>query len=214
MKIACISDTHRFHRQIIVPKCDVVVFAGDAGWEDWIGGYQSLLDFMKWYGSLNAKFKLFIPGNHDWLSVWDRKLVEELAENNGIYYLIDDWILIENIKFYLSPWSKRFCGWAWNLPENEDLIIAHWNKIPANTNVVITHSMPYEILDKTIYGDEHVGDEWLLERLKVIKPKLYVGGHLHFQGGQQVRIDDTLYVNASVCNEQYEPINKIQIIEI
>mgnify|MGYP003291242387 FL=1 len=39
-------------------------------------------------------------------------------------------------------------------------------------------------------------------------------GHIHGDGGKQLQIDDTLYINASLCDEHYEPANYIVSIEL
>jgi len=47
-----------------------------------------------------------------------------------------------------------------------------------------------------------------------IKPKLHVFGHIHEHGGKIVDDGATKFVNASVMNEVYDPINPIVNIEL
>jgi len=50
--------------------------------------------------------------------------------------------------------------------------------------------------------DEHLGCKLLADRIKVVKPKIHVCGHIH-SGNGYVKDDDTKYFNASVLNENY-----------
>ena len=47
----------------------------------------------------------------------------------------------------------------------------------------------------------------LKERVDELKPLMHVFGHIHYSYGAE-KINDTLFVNASICTEQYNPINK------
>jgi Icc-related predicted phosphoesterase len=46
-----------------------------------------------------------------------------------------------------------------------------------------------------------------------IKPSLNVFGHIH-EGYGYKQIDETLYVNASICTDRYQPINKPIIVDL
>lgn len=35
MKIVCISDTHTKHQEVILPKGDLLIHAGDVSWVGW-----------------------------------------------------------------------------------------------------------------------------------------------------------------------------------
>jgi Icc-related predicted phosphoesterase len=217
MKICCISDTHRAHREVEVPPVDMVIHAGDIGLEDY-NGFALLNDFIDWFNNLPAKHKIFISGNHDWLSYLNKQMLFDLAKENGLIYLQDSSVTIEGLKFYGSPWSLEFNNWAWNLRRDETIATACWNQIPEDTDVLITHEPPYNILDYVVRGDSVItpplGDCWLLDRIEQIKPKLHVFGHIHFCGRQTLKIQDTLFVNASICNEVYETINPPIVVEI
>jgi Icc-related predicted phosphoesterase len=212
VQIVCISDTHRLHRQVKIPPADIIIHAGDIGWEDWVGGYACLVDFFEWFGNLPIKTRIFVAGNHDRIAEWDSRLVREMANTKDIHYLVDEAVSIDGFKFWGSPWSLEFCNWSFNLPRDKEMATNHWNKIPMNADVVITHSMPYGILDKVGQDTDELtypslGDEWLRNRISKVMPKLYVGGHLH--GGYGVyREKDIQFVNASVCDEGYEPVNE------
>jgi Icc-related predicted phosphoesterase len=49
--------------------------------------------------------------------------------------------------------------------------------------------------------------------LEKIKPALHVFGHIHEDYGSMV-IDDTLFVNVSICTRRYVPSNKPTVVEL
>jgi 3',5'-cyclic AMP phosphodiesterase CpdA len=63
MRIVCISDTHECHRDIELPRGDVLVHAGDI---TFLGMRPSIVrDFNAWLGEQNFRLRLVVPGNHD-----------------------------------------------------------------------------------------------------------------------------------------------------
>jgi Icc-related predicted phosphoesterase len=147
---------------------------------------------------------LVIPGNHDrcfeHLENECRRLVEEVDRT---FLLIDRTIDIDGVKFYGSPWTPWFYGdvWSFNIPEKEGAAKAIWEKIPADTDVVITHGPPYGIRD---YCDRHAGCSVLGSRILEIKPRAHIFGHIHEGAGQSL-IDSTLYVNAAFMDKGSGP---------
>ena len=58
------SDTHGKHRDVIVPEeADIVICAGDAVEDNFNGDEYD--DFIDWFSSLSANWKIFIPGYHE-----------------------------------------------------------------------------------------------------------------------------------------------------
>ncbi|MDX1489621.1 MAG: hypothetical protein R3268_15545, partial [Acidiferrobacterales bacterium] len=63
-----------------------------------------------------------------------------------------------------------------------------------------------------------VGCLELLQRVREVKPKVHFFGHIH-EGYGVSRSDgaglgETLFVNASICDGDYKPINKPQVVRI
>ena len=87
---------------------------------------------------------------------------------------------IDGVKFWGSPWQPAFYDWAFNVPRGRQLA-EMWALIPDDTDVLITHTPPYGILDQVENG-ELVGCEDLREALLRVKPKLHVFGHIHGKG--------------------------------
>jgi Icc-related predicted phosphoesterase len=59
----------------------------------------------------------------------------------------------------------------------------------------------------------NVGCELLRYRVDQIKPLVHVFGHIHDAYGA-AHIKDTLFVNASICTEQYVPSNKPIVVDL
>ena len=139
------------------------------------------------------------------------KVTETLEKYDGITYLQDNSIMVgepdETIKIYGSPWQPEFHNWAFNLPRNGWELGQKWSDIPVDTDILITHGPAYGFVDKVIGRSENLGCELLAERIKTIKPKIHVCGHIH-SGRGIIFNDGTLYINASVLDEQYNYTQK------
>lgn len=206
-RIVCISDTHNCNEQITVPDGDVLIHAGDATIR---GTIDEIERFNEWFANLPHEHKIFVAGNHDWLFEINQKAARRLLDPE-IIYLQDDSVEIENLNFYGSPWQPCFYDWAFNLNRGAE-IRAKWRLIPADTNVLITHGPPHGILDETPAGDR-AGCEELLARVREIKLKLHVFGHIHNGYGEAEKFG-VRFVNASVCDEYYEPTNAPVVIDL
>jgi Icc-related predicted phosphoesterase len=215
MKIVCISDTHLRHvwprPTIEIPEGDVLVHAGDATFR---GNDKEVGDFAKWFDNLPHKHKVFVPGNHDIGFETQPDRYRRYFKNTHI--LIDQEVVIDGIKFYGSPWQPEFCDWAFNLPRG-DALAEKWAMIPEDTDVLITHGPPLGIGDNVgdVYlAGERVGCDRLRTRVEEVKPQLHVFGHLHNGYGVYNQYGETVYINAAVCDEHYEPTNKPLTYEI
>lgn len=59
----------------------------------------------------------------------------------------------------------------------------------------------------------NVGCEELISIVKQIKPSYHIFGHIHESSGMEI-IDGTTFINASICNLKYQPINKYYTFEL
>jgi Icc-related predicted phosphoesterase len=209
MKIVCVSDTHlQVGNKFKIPDGDVLIHAGDATPN---GRLEHTAQFADWLSRQPHKHKLFVAGNHDYAFQVQRGYAVQLIEAAGARYLEDSGVIIDGRLFWGSPWQPEFMNWAFNLPRGPELK-RHWDLIPEGTDVLITHSPPLGILDMTDRG-EYVGCEDLRDAVQRVRPKLHVFGHIHESHGQERR-DDTLFVNAAICDSRYRPGNKPQVIEL
>ena len=117
-----------------------------------------------------------------------------------------------NLSRFFSPYQPEFCDWAFNLPANSPQIKQVWSKIPDDVDVLITHGPPAGILDKTFDGIR-VGCPQLLQRIKQVKRRLHVFGHIHEGYGREEH-DSTIFVNASTCTLSYKPTQPPIVVDI
>jgi Icc-related predicted phosphoesterase len=196
MRIVCVSDTHNQHNKIKLPEGDVLIHAGDFSM---LGKVPEVGAFLKWFGEQPHKHKVLIAGNHDWLFERESTLATSMVPE-GVTYLNDSGAVIEGLNFWGSPVQPEFGNWAFN--RNQFEIDQHWQLIPSNTDVLITHGPPRGVLDWTVPCMNEVGCPDLLSRVLSVKPKLHVFGHIHEAYGQK-QFEDTLFVNAALCDECY-----------
>jgi Icc-related predicted phosphoesterase len=206
VKIVVISDTHNQHEKLTLPEGDVLVHCGDSC----NAGFKSELDnFLKWFGKQPFKHKICIAGNHDWHFFRNRTDALAACGSLGITYLEDQGVTIDGYVFYGSPWQPPFFNWAFNLPEEE--LAVKWSMIPANTDVLITHGPPLGILDGA--PKKHVGSYTLLDTVAEVRPKVHMFGHIHESYGMCANTT-TQFVNASICNLRYRPVNTPWVVEL
>lgn len=211
MKLVCISDTHGMHDRIkSMPKGDILCFAGDF---TNIGSKTDIIRFGEWLSRQKYKYKIICAGNHDWGIFWKRQKAQEwlTQKDNSIFYLQDETITINGINFYVSPFTPTFCDWAFMLDRGLPLQ-KKWAQIPKDTDVLITHGPPKGILDPDINGNS-VGDLDLLARVRMLNLKAHIFGHLH-EGYGVLNSMGTKFINASICNDKYQPINNPIVVEI
>ncbi len=205
MKLVIISDTHTKEKDLILPKGDILIHAGDFDIRDPL----DFNDIFDWFESLDFKYVIWIAGNHDLYMEHLYKSDMKPQRSEKIFYLCNSSIEIEGIKFWGSPFTPQFgIGWAFN--EHRQDLIKIWNTIPDDTDIIITHGQPFGINDQ-VRGISQ-GCAFLRDRVKEIKPKYYIGGHIH--EGYGIYCDEkTVYVNASIMDEFYKPCNKPVEIE-
>lgn len=206
MEITCISDLHGYFPRL--PGGDLLIVAGDLTSHDL--GHQYDL-FGDWIRGQPYKKKVVIAGNHDGLLEEGRW---HIRPPEGFDYLQDSSTEYEGLKIYGSPWTPNFGAWSF-MKDRGAPMKEIWDKIPDDTDILVTHGPPLYILDtitpKSTVKLDHVGCGDLYERLGEIMPKLHVFGHIHGSYGKMMLKGvgpNTLCVNASYCNEDYQPGNE------
>jgi len=218
MIICAISDTHGKHKELDLTKypADVLVHAGD-----WTGGrdlgLSETINFLDWLSAQPYNHKVFIAGNHELqIEADEDKFRELLLMYPDIIYLQDSEVVIDGIKFYGSPYSNEFYNWAFMAEDNE--LSKIWDKIPDNTNVLVTHGPAYGCHDqvKRAYGrDNCVGSKSLKHKKLSLQGtlKAHISGHIHEAYGVNTSNGCT-DICASVLDERYKLVNKPIILEI
>lgn len=201
MKFVAISDTHCRHRNIKLPKGDVIVHAGDISYR---GDQREIYDFLNWFGNLPFKHKIFIAGNHDFFFEKEKETAIRSLIPAGVNYLKDEEVIVNGIKIWGSPFTPQLYRWAFN-KKRGDSLARHWNTIPSDTDILLTHGPVYGVLD-LIVNENHAGDKDLLRRVLEIKPKVHICGHIHESYGM-VKRNGIKFINACLLNEAYELVH-------
>lgn len=215
MKIVAISDTHNKHESLTIPDGDVLVHCGDFSTG---GSLTELMKFNMWLGTLPHKHKIVVPGNHDFICEDLPELCRQ--EFTNAILLIDQMLLIEDKKFYGTPWVPEYGRFAFMLSEAE--LALKFSRIPNNLDVLITHGPPKKVLDKVRSG-EYAGSESLYKRCLEVRPKVNVFGHIHegygkmeFMPYSQIKWggQGITFLNVSNCDVRYKPVNPVVTFEI
>lgn len=211
MRIVAISDTHGHHKVLGVPPCDVLVHAGDYSGR---GIQDELHMFLLWMQAQEqAVHKVMVPGNHDIFCEEFTAVARNMATARGVHFLIDEPLELDGMKFWGSPYTPEFYNWAFMRPRGHR-IRQHWDAIPTDTDVLITHGPPHGLADSNIQG-EHCGCMDLLERVMIVKPKVHIFGHIHESRGEcKLPSMRTKFVNASSICHQHRRIMPPTVIEV
>lgn len=210
MKIYHLSDTHCHENLVNIPQehIDMIIFSGDeSNSRDPYRNENEARPFFTWFSNLTAKYKIFIAGNHS-SAIAKRLITPKEIEDMGIIYLENDWIEIEGLKIYGSPYSPTFGDWSFMKARHKMQEL--WAHIPDDTDIIITHTPPKGCLDLTYNRNgelERCGCKSLLNRVLQIKPKLCLYGHIHsFEdilnaGTMKLANYDTIFSNGSVVTD-------------
>ena len=197
MKILHLSDTHGAHHRLRnLPEADIMVHSGDFCM---VGEEREALDFLNWFCSLPYRHKIFICGNHD-SCLYDAN-IDGLDSN--VHYLCNSGIEIEGLKFYGVPMFTEDCI--------SDRQTRNYANIPSNTEVLITHSPAYSILD--FDDDINYGSKEILIRLSEFQLKAHLFGHIHRQHGMTEQ-NGIIFSNGAIMNDNYSKLNTPNIIEL
>jgi hypothetical protein len=126
-------------------------------------------------------------------------------------YLQDEAVEIEGLRIWGSPWQPEFLDWAFNLPRGAALR-EKWDRIPSGTDVLITHGPPQGVLDRVDEGRRE-GCADLLNAVARVRPRLHLFGHIH-EGYGCLERDGTTFVNASICDRAYRPVNPPVVVDL
>ena len=208
MNIWHISDTHTYHKQLKIPNnIDLIIHTGDASDSDITAiNNNEMIDFLDWYESIcPGVMKIYVPGNHD-VSIARGFITDEDFIKRNLIYLNNSSIVLNNIKFYGTPYVPFISNrWEFQIKRNKSAIM--WNLIDFDTEVLLLHGPPKGILDLSfgLYTNdlEQCGDKSLANRIAELKSLKYVFfGHMHdnLEGCNNygvLKIEDKVYSNAT-----------------
>lgn len=182
MRFVLGSDLHGFLPE--VPHCNLLILAGDI-LPDINQEVFVETKLGPWLDRISAENIIATWGNHDWLPFYGWS-----SSTLRWHLLVDESTKINDLNFFGSPWSLPYKKYAWMAPEKT--LEQFYDAIPDNTDILITHTPPFEILDRNFQG-KHCGSMALRKRIELLHNlKLVVCGHIHESRGK-----DGLIVNAS-----------------
>jgi Icc-related predicted phosphoesterase len=169
--IACTADLHE--NLIDIPGCELLLIAGDVSFafKGDLYAKQAFLagSFRAWLDEVPAEEIVLVAGNHD-------QSIEAWGVPDGLrcHYLQDHGIELFGLKLWGTPWQPWFFDWAFNAPRRngEDFLASKFDRIPADTDIVIGHGPPRGYGDRTPRpgGDAHVGSTAMTEVLDRVQP--------------------------------------------
>lgn len=207
IKFCALSDIHGNLIDNIDP-CDVVLIAGDIlpmdiQWKMLKSAEWLSQKFFPWAESLPCDKVIFIAGNHDFIfeKISEYDIMDTLSPK--IVYLKDELYEYKGIKIFGTPWCVNLKRWAFytkdetefdNIPEC-DIILSH--QPPMAGSVGTVHQTGYNYM-KTFASEN------LTNNIERVKPKYSISGHVHTGNHIPEEIDNTIFVNVSILDEDYK----------
>lgn len=199
MRIAILADQHGSLPAI--PPCDLMILSGDlCGGPAYIDGrwrpnlsdsywYDWLCSHFSWWATAGAPETIAIARNHD-------TCIEKFGfpKMKNVTYLQDSGCESKGLKFWGTPWIKRWDNLAFN--KDEILLYDHWSSIPLDTDVLVSHMPPSSNLRLDEVDGRHVGSYSLHSAMACIEPRLLTCGHIH-EGRGEYQFGKTKVVNAA-----------------
>jgi Icc-related predicted phosphoesterase len=212
MRLVLLSDTHGKHEELDpLPEGDVLIHAGDFMRSG--KSADEIIDFAHWFRSQPFPYRILVAGNHDLLmQTRQGYALAGYYLSHGMRYLRDRGTTISGLKVWGSPWTTRFMDWAFMSDRGPEMK-KHWDLIPPDCDILITHGPPKKILDSSPHYGSDLGCEELRSAVLRVVPKLHVFGHIHAGHGQRY-LDQTLCVNAAVVDENYRLAHSAQVVDI
>lgn len=178
---------------------------------------------LDWMASLPHRKKIVVPGNHDVTIGWEELRWYTFAADLGLQMAFHNEVFIGTgnkdkpyIKAFCSAWTPAWGrGWAFMAERGSDKLRMLWDRIPEDTELLITHGPPKGILDEEEREGFLCGCEILREKVKKLpKLKYHLFGHIHEHGGGVHEEDGVTFVNLSMVNRQHKPTNQPFVFEL
>ena len=249
MKIVAISDIHGYLPKL--QPCDVVVICGDILPLNIQRNYEASLawlsgPFQSWALNLDCKKVVFIAGNHDFvfeqlcnehvhvmgkmaphsaLQFTPERICSTLFQMDDEYdpkliYLCDSFFKYEGVKFYGTPWCPSLSNWAFY--GDKEQLIDKFNKIPFDTDILITHCPPKYGLQGVVLETNwnYMNDfgcvelQQVLDELFADRDMWVLSGHIHSGKHDIEKFNNIKYRNCSLKDENYNEAYQPFVFEI
>jgi Icc-related predicted phosphoesterase len=213
VRLVVVSDTHG--ETPAVPMADVLVHCGDV---TLAGTPGELHAFCDWLEALPHPNKVVIAGNHDFCIENKQDADESRAAKERLKslctFLENEAAVVAGLKFYgspHSPWIRE--GRRMSYQNSSENLEPAWAKIPNDVDVLITHTPPKGFGDRILLG-VNVGCPALERRIREVKPRYHLFGHIHEAYGIYESSFGCVFVNAAICNLLYEPSHAPIVIDV
>ena len=221
MKLLAISDTHFEFDSGYWPEADVFLHVGDLMYTGYPDEWKSRKDSLY---AVQAKEKLFVPGNHDFHCQNYRGIAYAELRREARTRMLDGQVPIHRLPNGMNllalPFVTGLPGWAYNREEEWLDRFLEQATDGCQIDIVATHQPMYGMLDaiypdRTGYAQERVGSlayaRWFEKREQ--KPLLWFCGHIHESYGHEVR-DGCHFYNVAQCDHKYEQSNEPVLIQL
>ena len=268
LTIVHMSDSHKSHQFLKnIPEGDVFIHSGDIShkseWREITKDHPhhsnnseeephdpiivpSIVSFNEWLGKLPHPIKIVVFGNHDMgFEDLGADYIQQHVITNAIYLqdqqLVVKYKDVDFLRIFGSPWTvpnSHSSGMGFTL--KKDKVEEKWEQIPRDTDLLVTHSPPFGIMDLATcsgpdYYCEYCGKEhkykrhWGCSSLRNKTIQLnqqgnlraHFFGHVHdyhgttFEAITQHSLKSLLYSNASsVVNHTDPRIKKPIVVEL
>ena len=165
-RLVLISDTHGMHRNLDMPKGDVLIHGGDF---TRFGKLSDVQDFNLWLGELQQQYRhrIVVVGNHEANADW-REAATDLLSNATLLSNCD--IQIEADR---SAAPLRIYGTDFYWPVDSQYFTPPYAEIPEGTHVVVAHG------PAAGHVDNGTGCVEMLKHVARVHPRVFVCGHIH-----------------------------------
>ena len=208
MRLVVVGDTHGMHEELGTLEGDVLVHCGD-----FCDGFREdprdIANVDSWFERQRFELILCVGGNHDFGAQRRVDCGEPVFQH--AVWLLDQAYVHRGVKFYGSPWLPHLQAWAFY--QSAENLCAKWALIPDDTDVLVTHTPPFGILDQPRSRNINCGCPHLLERVEVVKPRFHLFGHNHASAGVQEN-HSTKFVNASVVDSSVSVVHSPVTLDI
>ncbi len=226
MRIVATSDTHVLQDVSKIPDGDVFIHAGDLMTTGYLDDWREQLS---WLSKLPHKEKFYVPGNHDFhMEVYTGPAMQELR-NIGFTVLGYP----GNTKYLTAKLSNGMviggCPYVPNLDNRwafGDFLYKKFDaspfedarKIITESDIVVTHSPMYGVLDYSLRNGKNVGcNEFRLALDSVLpqhrKVKFWLHGHIHEAYGIDF-YDAISFYNIARAGRLNYNVNPYEVIDV
>jgi len=226
LRFVCISDTFGAHTSLTgkMPHGDVLVHTGNFT-ESSLP--QEISSFNAWLSTMPHKHKIVVAGSRDAIFdaeaypyTWRRAghpTCYHISETKSLLtactYLEHTSTTVEGMKIFGSPYNCNAFSFAFHALRGAPMKKL-WEKIPSDTDVLLTHTAPLGHGDLCVDGRRE-GCANLLDWVESYRPLLHIFGGVR-EGAGLTSNDRTMFINACSLGLTYAPsaVRKPLVIDL